>query len=202
MSLLPERGAGNLRLAGLLTVVLLTVALGCTTGSYTPPSVQPLPNSEVVEGSFDETWDRLVSYASASFFAIDNFEKASGLLTLSFGAGDAEEYIDCGQFQIKAPAAQFDGPYVRYVQDYQGAKLVGRMNLRVQERSANQTEVTVNARYVFSLPAGNRPAGDTFTFNSGGSDTQAVSGNVQGTSAERTCAATGFVEDAILSAIR
>lgn len=193
----------------LFLAVLLMSPMGCVSGSYTPPSQSSYSNSIVVQQSFDETWESLISYASASFFGIENFEKESGLLTLSFGADDAEPYIDCGRFQFNAGANNFNGPYVQWAQLNNNATLDGRMNLRVRRLSSARSEVTVNARYIFSTPAmvfgtgiyAQRVPPVTWSFDSGSSDTNTVPNPVAGTPNTRTCVPTGRAEREILNAL-
>ena len=56
--------------------------------TYTPPDESnPVTNYSVtVDKGFETTWDALMDYAVSTFFRVVNYEKESGLLTLSFGA--------------------------------------------------------------------------------------------------------------------
>lgn len=183
---------------------------GCQSGQYTPPIAQDYSNTVVVNKPFDAVWGDLVSYASGSFFGIKNFEKESGLLTLSFGAGDASRYIDCGNFSVEQGANSFNGTYVQWVQQTSDAELNGAMNLLVRPLDRNNTEVVVNARYIFTIPSvvigsgiyAQRIPTMTWSFDSRTQDTRAVYNAVPGTSATRTCQPTGVAEQEILTGVQ
>ena len=70
-------------------------------GKYVPPNIDDtnLKNSLITNKNFDETWTSVLDFVSDSFFKIENLEKDSGLLTLSFGSIEAEKFIDCGDFE-------------------------------------------------------------------------------------------------------
>lgn len=172
---------------------------GCA-GTYVAPSALPTKDNErVVARGFDETWTRLVDKASQTFFAIDNFEKESGLMTLSFGADQPSRFIDCGQ--VKSPQANFEGPYADYVTGYLGGTLTGRMNLLLQKVDATHTKVRISARYVLNLPPQQNARGSTWTFDSGMRDVQRVDSALLGTEPTRTCQPTGAAEREILNAL-
>jgi len=100
--------------AGFSAVCFALILSGCATNSYTPPSSLAKDEAKhevMVNKSFDATWASLIDYASGTFFAIDNFEKASGLITLSFGAADPSHFIDCGQ--MVAPI--FQGSFATFM---------------------------------------------------------------------------------------
>lgn len=63
--------------------------------TYSPP-IQLNYRSEdstlTVNRGFEEAWTALIQYSAAIFFAIKNFEKDSGLLTLAFGSGNPIEF--------------------------------------------------------------------------------------------------------------
>jgi hypothetical protein len=187
----------------IVPLALVSVVAGCATGSYTPPTPNSLPAYErIVEKGFDETWTALVDYASGAFFAIDNFEKASGLMTLRFGSLDPSAFVDCGQFKIDGPQP-FSGAYVDAMLRY-GAKLDGRMNISVRSLDTNRTRVRVNARYVFTVPdvpSRTDSRTDTWAFDSGGSATVTVRNALSGTTPTRTCQPTYRAERAVLGAV-
>jgi len=82
--------------------------------NYTAPSKNEfILNTVEIQKSFDESWIALVEYSAKSFFAIKNFEKESGLLTLSFGAGNPSKFVDCGS--IDSTMKNYNGPFVERV---------------------------------------------------------------------------------------
>ena len=70
-------------------------------GKYVPPSIDDtnFKNSVITNKNFDETWTSITDFINDSFFKIENLEKDSGLLTLSFGSKEPENFIDCGDFE-------------------------------------------------------------------------------------------------------
>ena len=70
-------------------------------GKYVPPNIDDtnFKNSVITNKNFDETWTSVIDFVNDSFFKIENLEKDSGLLTLSFGSKEPENFIDCGDFE-------------------------------------------------------------------------------------------------------
>lgn len=193
------------RLKKVFGVLFAVTLAGCASGTYTPPAAldaTAMSNERVVNKSYGATWDSLIDYASGTFFAIDNFEKASGLLTLSFGSADPSKYIDCGQFQAQQGARKVDMPYVDYLKSSFNASLQGKMNIVVRSIGPNKTSVKVNARYVFSYPSSQAGSGQTWTFDSGSQATVIPSNAISGSITTRTCRPTYFAEKSILEAIK
>jgi len=110
--------------------------------------------SKIIDKSFDDTWKALVQYVDGSFFSIDNFEKDSGLLTLSFGASNPSEFITGGLYMFSNLSRSFDGDYVDWLTQYENGKLNAKMDIIVTEVDSNKTQVTVMARYILisSIP--------------------------------------------------
>ncbi len=135
----------------------------------------------------------MVDYASSSFFAIDNFEKDSGLMTLDFGSNNPAEFVDCGY--LHAVAVRYDGPFIEGIQSFGSVVLDGRMNLFVKPISPNITEVKVKARYV--LTAQEVGAKQIWAFDTGGSDAKKFSGIPNNV----VCRPTNVAEETILKAI-
>jgi hypothetical protein len=169
-----------------LPILALTL-VGCATPQealYNPPnSVTDFSNSIVINKPFDDVWSSLIRYTTSEFFGIDNFEKDSGLITLSFSAKDIDKFITGGNFQVvEAGHIVFDGDYSTWVAQCCNPTLIGRINLLVSNLENQSTRLTVNARYVltgtFSTPAsriGSMPPDiRTWSFNTNGSDTQKI----------------------------
>jgi hypothetical protein len=89
----------NIKLTVIIMIILI-ILVGCAGVKgkidYTPPlEVKEQKNSKVVPHSKDEAWKAMIDGISESFFAINNIEKDSGLINLSY-SGDPCRYIDCG----------------------------------------------------------------------------------------------------------
>lgn len=193
------------KLVGL--VALLAVA-GCRSldVSYLPPASGPtLDYKRSIQADFDTTWSALIDHASTTFFTIENFEKDSGLLILTFGASDIPAYVDCGQWSyhyyqqesaISATHVDFDGSYAQWLASEVGASLVAKMNIRVRKVSSNRTDVIVSARYVLA-----DSTGDRWVFSSGNSATIQPRNRTPGSPPTRTCQPTHKAERSIIEAL-
>lgn len=208
----------------LIVTLLLCVAACAGKVDYIRPTAQEGLSSNVktVERPRDAVWNASVPELGKQFFVINNLDKSSGLINISY-TGDPERYIDCGRITSYVKNAKGERTY-----DFAGAKaqqsyeimnpgvglflvdrrmnLEGRVNLIFEESGANKTRVTVNTRYVVTRTnivrnvANNFPQTntDTISFNSGGSALFPV--NAQGQYPE--CLSTGVLEREILSAIK
>jgi len=201
----PHSRRADLKLRNLLvavfvsSVVLLT---GCVSADYAPPTASNDTSNytKIVKRSYDDVWDSLIQYSAGTFFAIDNFEKDSGLITLDFGSGEPERFITGGHWKFSNGTINFDGEYVEFLSRRHGGKLNGKMNIVVTKIDAETSKITVNARYIFS--AGSQQGGyNTWTFDSGSCDVVSVTNAVPGTGSSRTICATYKAEKAILSAM-
>tara|TARA_Y100000748_G_scaffold12451_1_gene10233 strand:+ start:494 stop:1117 length:624 start_codon:yes stop_codon:yes gene_type:complete len=201
----------------LISVFSLFLVFSCATVGPTGTYVEPFGKysesySYDVNASFDEAWSALIDYSSTAFFGIDNFEKESGLLTLSFGVEDPNQYLDCGTILVmNGGNVTFDGSYVDYARIYNSAEFTGLMNISVRDINENTANIRVNTRYIFTTtgqyydPTLNifRPTPAViFSFDSGSSDTEGASTYIEGTGSLRTCMPTYKAEKAIIDFIK
>ncbi|MCA9808927.1 MAG: hypothetical protein KC473_01185 [Candidatus Dadabacteria bacterium] len=178
-----------------IILVLIGVLLiyGCNP-KVIPPSASNYSkgdNQITIDKSFEEIWPALIEFSSTSFFVIRNFEKDSGLLTLDFST-DPSEFIDCGSLEV--PLYNYNGPTISAFERWGYAELDGSMNVFVKPISPNVTQISVNARYVFTGNSGGEGE-QVWTFDTGGSDTKPI-GVVS-----ITCQPTHKAENAILQGI-
>jgi hypothetical protein len=178
--------------------------VSCVTqqGSYNPPDLTKEGKySETINKNFDDTWTAVVDFVSTSSFSIDNFEKDSGLITLSFGASNPGLYIDCGSYSSSG-AINFDGSYVDYANTSGlGSSLSGKMNISIRSMSSGSTNVRVNARYIW-LNGINTPLTTTFNFDTGGSATAFINNPTPGTIPTRTCLPTYYAESSVIDFVK
>jgi len=142
---------------------------GCATATtnYFPPTGLITPTNELVIGEpFEDVWDRMVKNLSADFFVINNIEKASRLMNVSFSANNPEGYIDCGRSQRTFTGLQGEQVYEypsasssRYTtvnkqgvayNVFRTTKLEGRTNVYVAPEG-EKTRIRVNTRYVLNI---------------------------------------------------
>jgi hypothetical protein len=176
----------------------LAALAGCTSTvthepppTYTPPTPRPPLDLTVVSSrGFDHTWDALVNYASATRFSIDEFEKDSGLLTLSDSPADPQSVVDCGTWTQS-------GRTQPYVARTDGLSLRTRANVFVQRSGGGQTRLRINVRYEMRDTSGNM-----YAFTTNQPVTVAVKNRTVGTPTQRICLSNHVAEREFLEGVR
>lgn len=204
----------------LLSAVLLAGCAG--TLDYARPTQRAAAdsNSKIIDRPRDAVWNASVPALGKQFFVINNLDKASGLINISY-SGDPEKYIDCGRITSFVKNMQGERRY-----DFAGAKaqqvyemmlpqglffidrrmtLDGRVNLIFEEISPTKTRVTANTRYVVtrqqhvrSAAGQSQSASDSISFTSASG--AMFNPGSDGRAAE--CASNGQLERDLLSAIQ
>jgi hypothetical protein len=202
-----------------VAVLVLTACAGQVT--YSPPSSPAIfINTKTVDKPRDDVWAALVPALGSRFFVINNLDKSSGLINVSYN-GDPEKYVDCGIITsvVKNATGErtYNFPGSKAQQSYQmftpGLLLLsihrrmdldGRINLVLEATAPQKTTATVNTRYVVKRDQevraadGRRQSGShTISFNGGGVGTF-PSDNDQSSQ----CRSTGILESEILELIR
>jgi hypothetical protein len=203
-----------------VSVFVVACALsGCVKGSvkYTPPEKPAaVTNFKVVEKPRDAVWNALVPGLGKRFFVINNLDKSSGLINVSF-SGPTEKYLDCGTISsfvenMRGPrtynfnAASSNTNYESYEGGFLLAhqrrmSLEGRVNVIVEEVSPSTTRVTANTRYVVTRTA-------TLTNVANPQQTHASNDSISFGSEETgvfpsqtACVSTGALESELLSLV-
>jgi len=164
----------------LLVVVAALVATGCATQgvnsfTYKPSIASTVQNEKIVARPQAIVWDELVRELSKSFYVINNIERESRLINVSFISNSPVEYVDCGrsarhytqgtkvetfEYAIAAPSTyKFAGQrqptpsMISYAIVQREPSLEGRSNIYVapQQNDSTRTIVSVNTRYVLNL---------------------------------------------------
>ena len=178
-------------------------------GKYVPPNFGDtnFKNSVIINKNFDETWTSLIDFVNDSFFKIENLDKDSGLLTLSFGSKEPENFIDCGDFEYTLffTGEEFKGSYIDYVKSGLLAVLEAKMNINIQKIDNESTKISIKTNYTFStqhaLGYYDPKLNQTYSFVSGGYQTIDVINPISGSIPTRTCKSTDFAENEILNVI-
>lgn len=196
------------RLFSLILFIVMLTAIGCVSASYELPTHKGSKEKyeTIIYAPYDKVWSQLIQYAGQTFFAIDNYEKASGLITLSFGTSNPEKFITGGHWKYKdsraAKQIDFSGDYVRFASMYNRGELSGRMNIVVSEMNKGKTKIRVNARYNFStMSKSGRQR--TWSFDTGSCDTVKLSNleSAPGTENYRKICPTYKAENTIIETI-
>ncbi|TKF24667.1 hypothetical protein FCV43_00225 [Vibrio genomosp. F6] len=168
-------------------VVVLSLS-GCATSdlTYTPPVQKKVENNILLEEDFDVVWNRLVKNLASDFFVINNIEKSSRIINVSFSTNNASQYVDCGTSVRNFSNARGKHTYeynpadsARYTftndnghafNAVRGSKLSGRTNIYLAPTESG-TELSVNTKYVVDINVkyfnlNNQPAGsDQFSLD-------------------------------------
>ena len=179
-------------------------------GKYVPPNIDDtnFKNSVITNKDFDEAWTSITDFVNNSFFKIENLEKDSGLLTLSFGSKEAENFIDCGDFEYTLffTGEEFKGSYIDYAKSGLLAVLEAKMDVNIQKIDNETTKISINTNYKYStqhaLGYYDPKLNQTYSFESGGYQTIDVINPIKGSIPTRTCKSTNFAENAILNVIK
>lgn len=157
----------------LLVMVALVMALGAGCGAkidttITPPSEHAVANSRTFNASYDKVWKATIASIGESFFVLENIEKDSGILSLSFSVKTPNDYIDCGSLSesgnleggkkydnfflgAETPVTRFIAFNGQSAPCYREVSLSGKSNIIVEKTGKNSTTVKVNTRYVVDL---------------------------------------------------
>lgn len=207
-----------------IPAALATLLTGCLAGgvTYTPPASRnkPIESSKSVSRAIDSVWKDSVAELGKNFFVINNIDKSSGLINVSY-SGDPEKYVDCGFISSSVTNARGRRDY-----DFNAAKasttyestngtnlfqtqrtmvLEGRINLIFQAIAPRETTVTANTRYSITRTNVIQMLGNPFpqtktesvSFNAG------QPGVLQNTGGNNViCHANGELERAILELIK
>ncbi len=146
---------------------------GCATGSISYDRPKGLPPKEILRDKYEQVvdydidfvWKKTIDYISATFFVIDNLEKSSYFINLSYSVDDPTQYIDCGTIHYMVSNARGKRNY-----DFLGAsayeqyetmgnvlagcirkiQLNGKVNILLSRVGGTKTKIKVNARYVIA----------------------------------------------------
>jgi hypothetical protein len=212
----------DLEMRFVATAIAVLALVGCAGKvDYIRPSAQAIPgqNTKLISKSRDAVWAAAVPELGKRFFVINNLDKSSGLINVSY-SGDPERFIDCGRITSFVKNARgertYNFPGASAQQTYEVMNnrglffidrrmdLEGRVNLIFEEVGPNETRVTASTRYIVKRSATVRDVqghsanvDHSITFNSGGA--AQFPGGADGAT---ECAATGALEREILSVIK
>ena len=141
--------------------------------SYQAGSLKKIENRIQLDEDFDIVWDRLVGNLSKTFYVINNIDKESRLLNVSFSLNNKlSDYIDCGEstrsFELGelsenitykvADSSNYlsestspPNPNVTYHRAFRDTSLEGRANIYIAPESNGKTTVMINNRYIMSV---------------------------------------------------
>jgi hypothetical protein len=139
-----------------------------------PENNPRIENTAILTAQFEKTWNRLVKSLSREFFIINNIDKESRIISVSFSTAEVSKYVDCGTAEVDDLAsgaskilhlAESQSFNVRswldvawgygYVVRSRSTNVEGRMNIYVAPKD-NGTEISVNSRYIVNVDVKHR----------------------------------------------
>lgn len=164
----------------ILMIVFAVFLSGCATqgvntSEYRGCNPQKIINELNVPKPQPEVWDILVKELAKSFYVINNIDKESRIINVSFSSNAPADYVDCGRsyrtytqgdktetydydtagsFQFKMATPRQEHPsFANYVVVRRETSLEGRSNIYVapSEKDKNNTVITVNTRYIMNF---------------------------------------------------
>ena len=158
-----------------------------------PQGLEAASNVKMIEKPRDQVWASSVPELGKRFFTINNLDKSSGLINVSY-TGDPEQFVDCGIIKSFVKNArgertyEFPGGKAQQIYEIMAngqlqfidrrMSLEGRVNVIFEQEGPSRTKVTVNTRYVLTrtqtistLDGRTAQMSDTTAFNSGGNAT-------------------------------
>lgn len=164
-----------------MIVCMSTMVLtGCATQgvnsfNYTAPTFTQIKNEAVVQKPYSQVWDKLVKEISKSFYVINNIDKESRIINISFGTNTPADFVDCGYShrtytqgekvdtfdyevagasQFKIAGNQKPHPsWASYAIVRREPSLEGRANIYIapDDKDNTNTMTTINARYIWTI---------------------------------------------------
>ncbi len=148
---------------------------GTNTFNYSKGDRTPVTNEVTVNAPYNRVWDVLVRDLAKSFYVINNIDKESRIINVSFTSTEAAEFVDCGRtsrtyaegsaverydYEVasrstyKVAAGRQEHPSMtNYAVMSRDPTLEGRSNIYVAPLASDpsKTTVSVNTRYVITL---------------------------------------------------
>ncbi len=136
------------------------------------PNNYTYKNEKIVNRPFNQVWDELVKDLAKSVFVINNIEKESRVIKVSFNSETPERFIDCGKSRRTYSKGKENQEYVYEIaassfykeafvagpnRNLSGTSFVnrrtsleGRANIYVAPKE-DGTQISVNAGYIFTV---------------------------------------------------
>ena len=146
---------------------------GVNTSSYTKHDPKKITNEMQVDQSYSLVWDKLVRELSKSFYVINNIDKESRIINISFSSQTPSEFVDCGEthrtYTHRKEMANYDyntadpatfkfaemarDAFSYYAIVRRDSSLEGRANIYLAplENNKEKTTVAVNTRYILTF---------------------------------------------------
>ena len=170
-------------LLGIIIAIAGCATPGVSTSDYSRHEPKSIKNEIQVDQPYTQVWDRLVRELSKSFYVINNIDKESRIINISFSTQTPTDFVDCGEAHrtykrgkeldnydynvADSSSFKFTGSTHGTLFDFANVRrtttLEGRSNIYLAplENDKNKTTVAVNTRYILTIET----AADAFSQN-------------------------------------
>jgi hypothetical protein len=178
----------NVILFGIIIVISGCATPGINSRNYTKHDPKSVTNEIQVDQPYSQVWDKLVRELSKSFYVINNIDKESRIINISFSSQTPSDFVDCGEahrtYKHGKEVENYDynvvdsstykwaggaqASFSFFANIRRTASLEGRSNIYLAplENDKSKTAVAVNTRYMLTIEV----TGDTYA--------QHVNGNI------------------------
>lgn len=199
------------------------VLTGCakTVTTYIQPQEYEIKNTRVYNKGYDEVWKATVDSIATNFWSIDNVQKDSGIITISFATDEASRWVDCGMMHhvvtqgVQDITYSMTDPNVALKQAVGGGnvwdvvrtvRLIAKSNIIVKKEGSSKTRVTINTNYnlvcKYGAPLITPLVGAPFYFGQPTTSSQNFTTIKEGRDNEQICRSKNTLEENILDAIQ
>lgn len=150
---------------------------GVNTLKYADSKFEPIKNEIQINEPYLKVWDALVRDLAKSFYIINNIDKESRIINVSFSSTEPVDFVDCGKstrtysegskeekFEYELAASsiykfatpqQEDPAFNNYVMINREPILEGRSNIYIApvDSDSTKTSISVNSRYILTIKA-------------------------------------------------
>lgn len=161
---------------------------GSNTQRYDVGTKPKITNEVTIDSTYSVVWDKLVRDLSKSYYVINNIDKESRIINVSFSSTEPAEFVDCGRttrtFTEGSSVERFDydvagkskfkvatdrqahPSFSSYAVVTRDPILDGRANIYLapSTSNSNSTTLSVNSRYILNV----RAKGQVFLKHAGG----------------------------------
>lgn len=141
---------------------------GCAKSSltYTPPfNTKKTTTTKIINKEYNKAWDELINKLTDNSFVINNIDKESGFINLSFSTQNPYSYANCGSWEgyfknlrgestyefLGTENARFTTLAGTTMINVESTKsLSGRINILLQKIENKKLKIKVNVKYILN----------------------------------------------------
>lgn len=168
----------------IVSLILLLLA-SCASGKtkYSPPKIgdYDVITTKIVKKSYDRAWTGIVEEITTKSYSVDNIDKNSGYISITFSTTSPQQYLDCGLYNVKfknlrgSQDLTFNGAdsSQRYTAYDRGnmmpitrvAALNGKISLFLKKENNKSSKLQVSAKYHLQIRGTTGYINDSYTWS-------------------------------------